>query len=165
MDYDKLGGGLVNLVLGALILWVGQTTFKHAGMLAGIDQKYNSVETHHETLRARLDSHISQLNEKTRSRFTREDGDKIRQQLEEETALIDDLERRMTERLTALQLKVIALETRRVEHTELAQVNYQLRQLQSQLRGGYHQGPSYPAQQPSVANSQPTYLPPPQTRR
>ncbi len=168
MDYDKIGGGLVNLVLGALILWVGQTTFRHAGMLASIDQKYTAVETHHDNLRARLDGHITQLNERTRSRFTREDGDKLRQQVDEVTMLVDALERRMLDRVTALQLKVIALETQRRDHGEMAKVNIELAKLRSQLGAtstanwraqAYHQAPV------DVANAQPTYLPATHVRR
>ncbi|MEM6798690.1 MAG: hypothetical protein AAF589_04180 [Planctomycetota bacterium] len=164
MDYDKLGGGLVNLVLGALILWVGQTTFRHAGMLAGIDQKYNAVESHHENLRARLDEHITELNERTRSRFTREDADKLRQQLTDMMLQVDSLERRMVERVTALQLKVIALETQRQDRGELARVNLELAQIRRQLQ------PASAASQwrgdgVGVARAQPAYLPGTQVTR
>ena len=33
---DRLGSSLINAVLGGLILWVGQTTVRHAGVLAGV---------------------------------------------------------------------------------------------------------------------------------
>ena len=41
---NRLGGGLINAILGALILWVGQTTFRHAGILASVDEKLNGVK-------------------------------------------------------------------------------------------------------------------------
>ena len=40
---DKLGGSLINAVLGGLILWVGQTAVRHEGVLAGVDEKLAGV--------------------------------------------------------------------------------------------------------------------------
>ena len=37
-----LGTGLTTLILGAIILWVGKTTFEHAGQLAGVEHRLNS---------------------------------------------------------------------------------------------------------------------------
>ena len=107
---DRVGGSLVNLVLGALILWVGQTTFRHAGLLASNSERFDSVghqlkavDERHESLRHRLEQVVSQTNERTRSRFTRENADKLGLRIRE----IDDqhaaFERQMLERLTSLQ--------------------------------------------------------------
>ena len=40
---DRFGGSLVNIILGVLILWVGQTTFLHAGQFASADERFQSV--------------------------------------------------------------------------------------------------------------------------
>ena len=53
---DRLGGGLINLVLGALILWVGQTTFRHAGLLASVDQKFEGVGNQFDAVDQRHDT-------------------------------------------------------------------------------------------------------------
>ena len=40
---DRIGGSLINAILGGLILWVGQTTVRHAGVLAGVDEKFAGI--------------------------------------------------------------------------------------------------------------------------
>ena len=44
-----LGTGLTTLILGAIILWVGKTTFEHAGQLAGVEHRLNSLNGKNDT--------------------------------------------------------------------------------------------------------------------
>lgn len=141
MDTDKLGGSLVNVVLGALILWVAQTTFHHAGELAGTDQKFDSLQAQHENVRDRLDKLMAAVSERTRSRFTAEDGDKLNQRIDQSLKAVSTIERRLAERLTELQLKVIALQTQGVDHRELSRLRTDLERLHAGLYPAGANGP------------------------
>lgn len=141
MDTEKLGGSLVNLVLGALILWVAQTTFQHSGELAGADQKYESLQAQHDSVRDRLDSLMHTLNDRTRSRFTREDGEKLAGRVEDATDLVTDLERRFADSLTDLRLKVIALQTQGVDQRELGRLRTDVERLHASLYPTTASGP------------------------
>lgn len=141
MEAEKLGGSLINVVLGALILWVAQTTFQHSGELAGVDQKFEGLQTQHDSVRDRLDGLMQSLNERTRSRFTREDGDKMIGRIEEVSGTVDDLERRLADRVTELQLKVIALQTRGVDQRELSLLRTDLARLHASLGPAGATGP------------------------
>jgi hypothetical protein len=169
---DRVGGSLVNLILGALILWVGQTTFRHAGLLASNKERFDSVgyqlkavDERHETLRHHLEQVISQTNERTRSRFTREDADKLGQRIRE----IDDqhlaFEQVILERLTSVQLKVVALETRNTSAHEVAMLRVEVERLRAFIA---HRPTSVLASYPNTispnAAGVPVHLPPP-TRR
>jgi hypothetical protein len=170
--FDRVGGSLVNVILGALILWVGQTTFRHAGLLASNNERFdsvglqlNAVDERHERLRLRLEQVFSQTNERTRSRFTREDADKMSLRIRE----IDDqhaiLERQMLDRLTSIQLKITALETRDTSNREVAMLRSEVERLRTYIA----QRPAsvlagYPAPVASSAQGAPVHLPP-TTRR
>ena len=67
LSVEKTGGTLVNLILGALILWVGQTTFKHNGLLLSMDERVKWMQD-------RYDKMWERINEKTQSRYTKEDA-------------------------------------------------------------------------------------------
>ncbi len=161
---DRLGGSLMNLVLGALILWVGQTTFRHAGLLASVNERFESVglqfsavDARHETMRERLAQVTSETTERTRSRFTREDGDKMAQRLKEIHAMHSSLERQLVDRVTRLQLKVIALETHGSDSHEISRLRSEVQRLHTEVarqQAGRH-----------VATGGPTYLPPVTSRR
>jgi hypothetical protein len=162
-----MGGSLVNVILGALILWVGQTTFRHAGLLASNNERFdsvglqlNAVDERHERLRLRLEQVVSQTNERTRSRFTREDADKLGMRIRE----IDDqqatLERQLLDRLTSIQLKIIALETRDSSDREFAMLRAEVERLRTYIA---HRPASVLAARSSpVASSAdaPVHLPP-----
>ena len=170
---DRLGGGLVSIVLGALILWVGQTTFQHAGQLAtvekqfdGLDHRFNtvdhqiqSVESRHNDIRERMDNLVADISNRTRSRFTAEDGDKLENRLHQ-----------LTDRITALQLKLMAIESRGIDGNEIAALKAEVAQLRYVL---LHSNSNLQAQAgqyasgvtPNVATSTPTYLPPANSRR
>ncbi|MEM8946476.1 MAG: hypothetical protein AAGD11_14990 [Planctomycetota bacterium] len=155
---DRFGGSLVNVILGALILWVGQTTFRHAGLLASVDERFESVghqfeatDSRHEMLRQRVERVTSDTAERTRSRFTREDAEKMATRIKELRDRHTNLERQFSQRLTELQLKVIALETHGSNHQEVAMLRDEVQRLRAQSGTNYR----------SVsAAAKPTYLPP-----
>ena len=136
MEAEKLGNGLVNVVLGALILWVAQTTFQHPGELAGVDQKFDGLQAQHDNLRDRMDALMEDVSERTRSRFTSEDGEKIAGRIEQVNALVNDLERRLAQRVTELQLKVIAIQTQGADQRELSRLRTDLERLNASLGAG-----------------------------
>src|SRR5436190_15106905 len=115
---DRLTSSLTSAILGALILWVGQTTFRHAGVLAGIDEKivainkqFSTVDQRQEGLRKWLENMVSDLKDSNRSQFTQADGDKLAALIRQAEQSSAELERRFAERIAALDLKLTALET------------------------------------------------------
>ena len=81
---EKIGGSVMNLVLGALIVWVGQTTFQHAGILAGVDEKFATIDKQfqdgdkrHESMRKWLETVVTDMKDNNRSQFTAKEGDKL----------------------------------------------------------------------------------------
>lgn len=141
MDTEKLGGSLVNVVLGALILWVAQATFQHSGELAGIDQKFDSLQTQQDNVRERLDGLMHDVSERTRSRFTAEDGDKLESRINQTHDVLATVERRLSERVTELQLKTIALQTQGVDRRELNRLRTDLERLHAGLYPAGANGP------------------------
>lgn len=141
MDTEKLGGSLVNVVLGALILWVAQATFQHSGELAGVDEKFDSLQAQHDNVRDRLDSLMNAVSERTRSRFTAEDGDKLDTRINQTLDTVTNVERRLVERVTELQLKVIALQTQGVDQRELSRLRTDLERLHAGLYPAGANGP------------------------
>jgi len=169
---DRVGGSLVNVILGALILWVGQTTFRHAGLLASNNERFDSVghqlkavDERHESLRLRMEQVVSQTTERTRSRFTREDGEKVALRIREVDQQQGAFEREMMERLTSVQLKIIALETRDTSDREVALLRAEVERLRTIIAHRPANGlANYPNTASSAANKRPTQLPP-TTRR
>jgi len=166
---DRVGGSLVNAILGALILWVGQTTFRHAGMLASVDERFGSVEVQfgavndrHDSLRSRLEQVVLETTDRTRSRFTREDGDKIRLSVKEIDNQQVVLERQLLDRLTDIQLKVIALETRGTNSQEVAILRAELERMRAMVaQRPYGRVADYRnTLRPEAANTGPVHLPP-----
>lgn len=72
----KIGSALVTIILAGF-LWVGKTTFEHVGQVAGIRHQLDSTHQSDTLLRGQYDEIVSMLNERTKSRFTREDADKL----------------------------------------------------------------------------------------
>lgn len=153
MEADKLGSGLVNVVLGALILWVAQTTFQHSGELAGFNQKFDGLQAQHDNVRDRMDALMEAVNERTRSRFTSEDGEKIAARIEQVGSTVADLERRLAQRVTELQLKVIAIQTQGADQRELARLRTDLERLNASLGAAGATGPVSLNQRAEVARS------------
>ena len=74
----------INAILGGLILWVGQTTVRHEGVLAGVDEKivainqqFDDVEKRQESMRKWLENVVNDMKDNNRSQFTLKDGDKL----------------------------------------------------------------------------------------
>ena len=72
----KMGSALITVILAG-VLWVGKTTFEHVGQIAGLQHELEMVEQDDNALRAQYDEIVRSLNDRTRSRFTREDAEKM----------------------------------------------------------------------------------------
>jgi len=173
---DKVGGGLVNIILGALILWVGQTTFHHAGQLATVDQKLESinqrftdVDKQYGSMKSWLEKVVSNMKDSNRSNFTKEDADKLSEQLRKLDVFASNVERRLTDRLTDVEVKLAALESRHESHYEdaheLAALQMEVTQLRSALAQPITPVPAQYQTVDRVVERTPVYLPPVDARR
>jgi hypothetical protein len=169
---DRLGSSLTSAILGALILWVGQTTFRHAGILAGIDEKivainkqFTTVDQRQEGLRKWLENMVSDLKDHNRSQFTQADGDKLATMLRQAEQSSAELERRFADRLAALDLKITALETSHRDSQEVTALKMELTQLRSdQTRAAIAQEAQNQSSE-RFARGNPVFLPPVENRR
>lgn len=175
---NRLTGGLINAILGALILWVGQTTFRHAGILAGVDEKLNGVqhkfddvEKRQEETKRWLETVISQMKDCDRLAFTTADGDKLFGELRQTEQRAIETERKFIERLSAVELKLVALEAQRQDMQEVSALKSEVAQLRSELTRPpapqSSQEVPYQQWQPNerVARGVPVFLPPVDNRR
>lgn len=174
--FSRVAGGLVNAILGALILWVGQTTFRHAGILAGVDEKFNNVKHQFEdvaqsqaAMRLWLEKVVSEVKDSRGSQFTLKDGEKLATQIRQAEQTAADLERKLVERINALDLRLATLATQHNGAQEVAALKTEITQLRSDLtRASVAQEVQYQQQlQPSerFARGTPVFLPPVDTRR
>src|SRR5688572_16513925 len=162
---DRLGGSLINAVLGGLILWVGQTTVRHAGLLAGVDEKlvainqqFTDVDKRQEGMRKWLENVVNDMKDSSRAQFTLKDGDKLVGQVRQAELFAAELERRLFERLASLEIKLTTLETRHQEAQQVAALQIEVAQLRTELgRGAVAQAPQFQSSQ-RVAGS-PVFLP------
>ncbi len=169
---DRIGGSLVNAILGALILWVGQTTFRHAGMLAGFDQqlagikeRFTEVDKHQESLKSWVEKVASQMKDSDRAHFAMKDGDKLYDQVRREEQLAVEAERRVVERLNMLDVKVAALEANHRGSQEVDTLKIEIAQLRTELaRASSTAGVQYQSAE-RFAREAPVYLPPVDGRR
>jgi hypothetical protein len=168
---DKLGGSLINAVLGGLILWVGQTTVRHAGVLAGVDEKlaainhqFVDVDKRQEGMRKWLENVVNDMKDSNRAQFTLKDGDKLVGQVRQAEISAAELERRLIERLATVEIKLAALETRHYEGQQVAALQIEVAQLRAELgRAAIAQAPQYQSSE-RVAGT-PVFLPPVDGRR
>lgn len=168
---DRLGGSLINAVLGGLILWVGQTTVRHAGELVGVDEKlvainqqFVAVDKRQESMRKWLESVVNDMKDGSRAQFTLKDGDKLVGQVRQAELSAAELERRLAERLATIEIKLAALETRHYEGQQVAALQIEVAQLRAELgRAALAQIPQYQSSE-RVAGT-PVYLPPVDGRR
>jgi hypothetical protein len=167
---ERLGSSLTSAILGALILWVGQTTFRHAGILAGIDEKivainkqFVTVDQRQEGMRKWLESMVNQLKDSNRSQFTQSDGDKLATQVRQAEQSSAELERRFADRIAALDVKLTALETQHRDSQEVAALKMEI----AQLRGDLTRAAVAEAQNQGdrFARGNPVFLPPVEARR
>jgi len=168
---EKIGGSVMNLVLGALIVWVGQTTFQHAGILASADQKFAAIdkqfqddEKRHESTRKWLENVVSDLKDSNRSQFTQKEGDQLIAQLRQVEGSAINLERKFAERLSALELRLVALQESGENVQEVAALAAEVTQLRYAMTQGMAPPEVQYATAPRVAQ-RPTYLPPVGTQR
>ena len=169
---DRLGSSLINAVLGGLILFVGQTTFRHAGILAGVDEKlvavtqqFTEVEKRQESMRRWLENVVNDMKDSTRSQFTMKDGDKLVAQVRQSELFAADLERRFAERLSALDVKLTALEARHSGSQEVTALQMEVAQLRNELaRAALAQQVQYQSEE-RFARGTPVFLPPVDNRR
>ena len=169
---DRLGSSLTSAILGALILWVGQTTFRHAGVLAGIDEKivainrqFATVDQRHEGLRKWLENMVNDLKDNNRSQFTQTDGDKLAALLRQAEQSSADLERRFADRITALDLKLTALETSHRDSQETAMLKMEITQLRGDLTRAAVAQEVQSQSGDRFARGNPVFLPPVENRR
>lgn len=170
---ERIGGSLLNLVLGAVILWVGQTTFRHSGILASVDEKFAAttqqfadVDRRVESVKKWIESAVTDLKDSTRSNFTLRDGDKVVAQVRQVETTTQDLERRIVERLGVIEARIAALETQSRGTQEVASLQWQVSQLRDALTrtsaaaaaqdAAYQQSTFQAAE---VARGVPVYLP------
>jgi hypothetical protein len=169
---DRISGSLINAVLGALILWVGQTTFKHAGILAGVDEKiigiahkFDDVEKRQESLKKWLENAVNDMKDSTRTQFKLSDGDKLITQVRQAEQFSVELERRFAERISALDVKLAALETHHRDSQEVTALKMEITQLRSDLtRATLAQEVQYQTSE-RFARGTPVFLPPVDSRR
>jgi hypothetical protein len=168
----KLGNNLINAVLGGLILWVGQTAIRHEGTLAGVDEKimavdhkFDDVEKRQESMRKWLENVVGDIKDSNRSQFKLEDGDKLVARVRQAELTGTELERRFFERLTALEVKLAAVETGHRGSQEVAALQLEVAQLRHELaRAAFAQQVQYPSDE-RVARGAPVFLPPVDGRR
>mgnify|MGYP001227066734 CR=1 FL=1 len=170
-NLDRIGGSLINAVLGALILWVGQTTFRHAGLLAGIDQKFvtvdqqvTNVSERYDSLRSWLDKVVNNIKDDSRLQFTTTDAEKLVVQFRKLDDFTAGIERRLTDRLTALEVKLAALETHDANAQQIAALHAEVAQLRYAMAQPIA-SPDVRYQQAATISQQPVYLPPVGARR
>ena len=169
---DRISGSLINAILGALILWVGQTTFRHAGTLAGVDEKivainqqFNEVEKRQESLRKWAENVVNDLKDSNRLQFTLKDGDDLVAQVRQAEQFAAELERRIAERLAALDVKLTALEAAHRGSQEVDALKIEIAQLRSELtRAAVAQEVQYQSAD-RFARGVPNFLPPVDGRR
>jgi hypothetical protein len=164
---DRLGGSLLNLVLGGVILWVGQTTFRHSGVLASVDEKFlavnqqfTEIDKRQESLRKWLENVVNEMKDNNRSQFTAKDGDKLVAQVRQAELVSADLERRVFGRLAELEVQLAALQTSQQDCQEVAALQWHVAQLREALtRMAAAQEVAYPSDG-RIARGAPVYLPP-----
>lgn len=170
---DRLGGSLVNAVLGGLILWVGQTAVRHEGVLAGVDQKltgvdqqFTDVEKRYDSLKRWLELAVNELKDSNRNNFTVKDGDKLTTQVRQSDQAAVELERRFQERLASLELKLAALESQTRGMQDVSVLQQQVAYLRAEVAGAATAARQMQYGTPErVAQGPPVFLPPIDNRR
>lgn len=172
-NLDRIGGSLINVVLGALILWVGQATFRHAGLLAGIDEKFaginhrfEDIDSRQEGIRRWMENVVTDIKEGNRSQFTEKDGDKLVAQVHQSEQIVVALERRFTDRLNELELKLAAIETHQRSDQEVASLKWEVSRLRTEAARAAVDSQEVQHQPATrAARAVPVFLPPVDDRR
>jgi chlorite dismutase len=174
---NRLSSGLVTLMLVALILWIGQTTFRHATVLATLDEKFSDakhqfevVDQRQDELRKWVEKSVADAKDSGRSQFTAKDGDALSSQVRQAEQSLNELERKFVERLSGLELRLAALEAQHQHSQDVAALQAEITQLHSDLTRvtAAQEIQNQQQQQQSnehVARSMPVFLPPVDNRR
>jgi len=170
---EKLGGSVMNLVLGALIVWVGQTTFQHAGILASvnekfenIDQQFVDVEKRQESLKKALDLATADMKELIHLQFTAKEGDKLNSQIRTIERSASKQEQDFAQRIGDLEVRLATLQAYGQSFQQLSALQAEVTQLRfamSQAAGAA--APDMRYQPATSVSQQPVYLPPTGQRR
>lgn len=120
----KVGSALVTIILAGF-LWVGKTTFEHVGQVAGILHQLDSSEASDAALRAQYDEIVGMLNERTKSRFTREDADKLRLHIKDVETTHLALKERFLREYASLKIEIANVAARPVPSRPPAGASYQ----------------------------------------
>ncbi len=153
-------------------MWVGQTTFRHAGILAGVDEKLNGVkqqfvdvDKRQESLKKWLENIVMDVKDGSRAQFTAMDGEKLMAQVRQAEQFTADLERRVAERISALDRNLATLETQHNGSQEVAALKIEIAQLRGDLtRAALAQEVQYQSGD-RFARGTPVFLPPVENRR
>ena len=172
---NRLTSGLITAALVGLILWIGQTTFRHTAVLASLDEKITDVKHQFEVvdqrqdgLRNQLDNLASATKDSDRSQFTAKDGDALVSQVRQAEQSVTELERKFVERLNGLELRLAALEAQHQHSQEVAALQSEITQLRSDLTraAAVQEAQSPPPQNGDrFARGMPVFLPPVDNRR
>ena len=169
---ERIGSSLLNLVLGGVILWVGQTTFRHSGILATVDEKFlavnqqfTDVDKRQESMKKWIEAVVTELKDSNRSQFTAKDGEKLVAQVRQSDLATTDLERRVMAKLAELEARFAALEVAQRGSHEVASLQWEVAQLRDALsrataaQQAANQQSAYQSAD-RVARGAPVFLPP-----
>ncbi len=172
---NRLAGGLITAALVALILWIGQTTFRHTANLVSLDEKivdvkhqFEVVDQRQDGLRKLVENFVATAKNSDRSQFTAKDGDALVAQVRQAEQSMTELERRFVDRLNSLELRLATLEAQHQHSQEVAALQSEITQLRSDLtRAAAVQEAQSPSPQNNdrFARGLPVFLPPVDNRR
>jgi hypothetical protein len=169
---DRLTSSLTSAILGALILWVGQTTFRHAGILASMDEKivainkqFGTIDQRQEGMRKWLENVVNDIKDSSRLQFTQAEGDKLASQVRHAEQYSTELERRFADRITSVDVKLTALEAEHRGSQQVSALKMEIAQLRSDLaRAAVAQEVQCQSSERLTRNA-PVFLPPIDARR
>jgi hypothetical protein len=108
-----------------------------------------------------LENVVNETKDNDRAKFTLKDGDKLVSQIRQSEQFVTELERRLIERLSGLEIKLAALETQHRGSQDVAALQLQVAQLRGEVAHAcavaqqvhYHSAER-------VAHGSPVFLPP-----
>lgn len=112
LNRKGMASSLVTLILGGVVLWVGQTTFQHNGILSGVNHQISAIHDRHESLRARYDEMVNMVSDRTKLRFTAQDGAKLERRIKDVELSYDATKYGVQEKIASLRLQLAAIEVR-----------------------------------------------------
>lgn len=104
----KTGSALLTIILAG-VLWVGKTTFEHVGQITSLQHELSTAHDDYNLLRAQYDDIVGMLNERTKSRFTQEDAEKLALRIKEVNSKHDELKDGFLRDYTNLKIEIAAI--------------------------------------------------------